>query len=139
MYELYERIRKLCFDYGTTTTKMCADTGISRSTISTLRQGRAVGMKPSTLKKIADYFDMTVDELLDGINAPTYTQTAKEVLLPEPMPDAEVTASDMIDILTSVKERPEMKALFKSAQNASPDQIKTIVQLLDSMVGKEGE
>lgn len=126
MYEMYEKIRRLCFDNNVTMTKMCADTGIARTTISTLRQGRAIGMKPSTIQKIADYFGVEPSELTE-----TYSITIPASDTDEADSNA-LTADEMIDYMQELKDRPEMKLLFKAAKTATREEIEAVVNLLNA-------
>ena len=66
MLPLYERIDKLCKDNGTNITQMCKDAGVPRSALSEYKAGRNKTISFSNLQKIADYFKMTVDELVNG-------------------------------------------------------------------------
>jgi transcriptional regulator with XRE-family HTH domain len=42
---------------------MCLDLGLSKSTLSDLKNGRTKGISVATAQKIAGYFGITVDEL----------------------------------------------------------------------------
>lgn len=64
MAELYNTIRALCDQHGVTVSKMCLDIGVSKSTMSDLKSGRKKTMTAPTLKKIADYLNVSVDNLL---------------------------------------------------------------------------
>lgn len=61
---LYQRIAELCQKAGISPNKMSIDIGISRSSIPQLKSGHISTLKPDTLAKIADYFDVTVDYLI---------------------------------------------------------------------------
>ena len=63
MSKLYEIIESLCKDNGINITKMCKDTGVSRSSLTDLKKGRSADLSFPTLKKIADYFNVPVDVL----------------------------------------------------------------------------
>ena len=72
MSELYENIMKLCQLEGITGGKLCGDLGFSRSMLSDLKSGRITSLSTARLEKIAEYFDVSVDELLGrdtGLNA----------------------------------------------------------------------
>lgn len=66
MDSLYNRIKSLCDEAGIAPGKMCNDLGISRNTMTALRNGRATTMKLEKASKIADYFGVTVDYLFTG-------------------------------------------------------------------------
>ena len=63
MNTLYERILVLCKEKKVTASRMCLDLGLSKSTMSGMKNGRTKGVSVPTAKKIADYFGITVDEL----------------------------------------------------------------------------
>ena len=63
MGTLYERIQSLCKSKGVSASRMCLDLGISKSTMSDMKNGRTKGISVPTAQKIAGYFGITVDEL----------------------------------------------------------------------------
>lgn len=63
MGTLYERIQALCKDKGVSGSRMCLDLGLSKSTLSDMKNGRTKGISMPTAQKIAGYFGITVDEL----------------------------------------------------------------------------
>lgn len=63
MGTLYERIQELCKNKGVSGSRMCLDVGLSKSTLSDMKNGRTKGISIPTAQKIAGYFGITVDEL----------------------------------------------------------------------------
>ena len=63
MGTLYEEIQALCKNKGVSGSRMCLDLGLSKSTLSDLKNGRTKGISIPTAQKIAGYFGITVDEL----------------------------------------------------------------------------
>lgn len=63
MGTLYERIQALCKSKGVSGSRMCLELGLSKSTLSDLKNGRTKGISVATAQKIAGYFGITVDEL----------------------------------------------------------------------------
>ena len=63
MCTLYENIQVLCKEKGVSGSRMCLDLGLSKSTLSDLKNGRTKGISVPTAQKIAGYFEITVDEL----------------------------------------------------------------------------
>ena len=63
MGTLYENITALCKSKGVSGSRMCLDLGLSKSTMSDLKNGRIKGISIPTAQKIAGYFGITVDEL----------------------------------------------------------------------------
>lgn len=62
MYEVFEQLLK---KYGVTTYQVAKATGISTASFTGWKQGKW-SFKQDKLKKIADYFDVTVDYLMSG-------------------------------------------------------------------------
>ena len=65
MGTLYERIQALCKSKGVSGSRMCLDLGLSKSTLSDLKNGRTKGVSVATAQKIAGYFGITVDDLYE--------------------------------------------------------------------------
>lgn len=63
MNALYEQIDALCRQHQTTMTALCKKLNISRSVLSELRSGRTKELSVPNLRKIADYFHISVDSL----------------------------------------------------------------------------
>lgn len=79
MNELYKRIEDLCIQKSTNITLMCREAAISRAALSDLKMGRTKELSSSTLNKIADYFDVTVDYLLGKEKSPSSDELDKQL------------------------------------------------------------
>ncbi len=64
MYEIFSRLLQ---ENGVTAYKVSKETGVSQSSLSDWKLGK-ITPKTETLKKIADYFGVSVDYLLTGEN-----------------------------------------------------------------------
>ena len=65
----YQKLNNICQENGTNVTKVATSLGFVASAGTTWK--RMTGLpRNSTLKKIADHFGMTIDELLEGVDAP---------------------------------------------------------------------
>lgn len=64
MNNIYENISALCLKHGISGGRLCEDIGISKSTLTELKKGRQKGLSASVAQKIADYFGVTVADLL---------------------------------------------------------------------------
>lgn len=64
MCTLYERIIDLCKERGVSGSRMCLDLGLSKSTLSDMKNGRTKGVSTNTAQKIASYFGVSVGYLL---------------------------------------------------------------------------
>ena len=74
MATVYEMIESLSRERGITGSKMCDDLGISRSTMTELRKGRAKTMNLEKAGKIADYFGVSTDYLLGKATSAALTR-----------------------------------------------------------------
>ena len=64
MSALYERIQTLCRERAINVTVMCRECGASRGALGDLKAGKKQYLSTDTLKKIADYFSVSIDYLL---------------------------------------------------------------------------
>ena len=64
MGTLYENIKQLCEKKGVTPSRVCVDLGFSKTIMSSLKSGRTSSLSTSKLQAIADYFGITIDELV---------------------------------------------------------------------------
>lgn len=62
---MYDIFSKLLQFHGVTSYKVSKETGISQSTLSDWKKGK-ITPKSDTMKKIADYFGVSVDYLMTG-------------------------------------------------------------------------
>ncbi len=64
---MYELIKKLCAEKGISPTKLCTEITGSKGNLPTWQKGN---INPTSLTKIADYFDVSVDYLLGRTDEP---------------------------------------------------------------------
>ena len=64
MSTLYENIRFYCAKAGISGAKLCIDAGISKSTLTSLKNGRTKKISTDNLVKIASRLGVSVDDLL---------------------------------------------------------------------------
>ena len=65
MSDIYSRIVELCQNKRVNITKMCRDAGIPRATLSELKMGRTLTLSTKNLNKLASYFGISVDQLMN--------------------------------------------------------------------------
>jgi len=70
MGALYENIKFLCDQKGVKPGKMCADIGVSKGLITDLKMGRKKSIRLETASKIAQYFNVSADYLLNHTSDP---------------------------------------------------------------------
>jgi len=59
----YEKLKKLCFEQGISVSKMAVDLKISTTTVTGWKRGAKP--QPAQVKKIAEYFKISTDVLMD--------------------------------------------------------------------------
>lgn len=69
MDSVYSRIEALCKRDLVTVTELCRTCSIPRATLSDFKMGRSKSLSASVLSKIAAYFSVSVEYLLEGENA----------------------------------------------------------------------
>ncbi len=111
-------------ELGIKGSKMCDDLGISRSTLTELRKGRATTLKADRAVAIADYLGISVEQLLGNENG-----SEKEQLLVNG--DEELT-----EYLEELKTRPEMRMLFSLTKGATKEDVERAVRIIEAALGK---
>ena len=99
MGTLYENINALCKSKGVSGSRMCLDLGLSKSTMSDLKNGRIKGVSIPTAQKIAGYFGISVDEL--------YGDEAKK----EQPTEYDGLSDELVELIGVLKELPKDKIL----------------------------
>lgn len=120
MATIIEIIDQLCLEKGIKGSKLCDDIGISRSTLTELRKGRAKTLSIKNANKIADYFNVSVEYLLG-------TNEQKEIPT-----DGD---SEEIDIAIELEEMMQKLesdgSLMFDGNPASPEAIRSIKTALE--------
>ena len=65
----YDNFKRLCDEKGVRPGTVARETGISTATITAWKQNKYTP-KQDKLQKIADYFDVSVDYMMKGIDVP---------------------------------------------------------------------
>lgn len=128
MSELYHRIDLLCQQKGVTITDMCRLSGASRGSLTDLKMGRINTLKAETMKKIADYLEVSVDYLLTGEGAKARAAKAEAYV----NGDAELN-----DFLETLKNREECRMLFSLAKGATKEDVMRAVAIIEALRREE--
>lgn len=120
MSELYNRIENLCKKKNINVTIMCKETGASRGSLTDLKSGRKKKLSTDTLSKIAEYFGVSVDYLLNG----------EENIMVEAHNEPIYLDDETRDIIDELRTRPEMKILFSVSKNVTKEDIEATVEIL---------
>lgn len=114
----YDSINKRCEERGISVSKMLLDIGMSKSTATKWKDNT---YEPSNLakKKIADYFGITVAELMSdsvsGNKKPATNDDELNVYLEE------------------LRTRPEMRMLFKLSKGATKEEVEQAVKIIEAL------
>lgn len=114
MCDLYEKIAALCEAKGVNMSRMCRESGASRGTLTDLKMGRVKSLSADTLKKISEYFNVSVDHLLGN----------------EQKPDADAELTEYLEYL---KNRPEMRMLFSTLKGATKEDVEKAVRIIEAL------
>lgn len=112
---LVDRIRSLCKERDITINILEQQVdGIARGSIAKW-DDHAPAL--SKVQAVAEFFDMSLDEFLGN-------ETKKDL--------AEISEVDqeLYDLLTEMKDRPDLRMLFHNAKDASPEQIRSVADML---------
>ena len=119
---MYEIFSKLLQSYGVTPYKVSKETGISQSTLSDWKKGK-ITPKSDTMKKIADYFDVSVD----------YLMTGEEKKVGEKYYLNEETAQ----VAQEIFENKELRALVDVQRDMEPEDLKALHNMALALKRKE--
>lgn len=115
MVNLYENIKSLCDERHISPFKVCAELGYSKNTISSLKSGATKTMTARKLKAFADYFGITVDELLD----PQASKTHREDTI------------DLLAELNALKRKIELSKVYLGNDEVGEETISAVQSSLD--------
>lgn len=120
MYEIFEQLLQ---KYGVSAYKVSKATGVTQSTLSDWKRGRSTP-KSENMKKLADYFGVSIDYLMTGEES-----ESKE---PQLKPKDE---KDIKTILANTEQLLKQDGLMFDGNPASPEAIDSILSAMQ--VGME--
>lgn len=115
MYEIFEQLLQ---KYGVSAHKVAKATGVTQSTLSDWKRGRSTP-KSENMKKLADYFGVSIDYLMTGKE-----ETEKE---PKLKPKDE---KDIKEILANTEQLLKQDGLMFDGDPASPEAIESILSAM---------
>ncbi len=116
MPPLYSKIEQLCALKGVNITQMCRDAGVPRASLSDYKMGRRQTLGVAHLQKMAAYFGVTVDYLIDDDNTLSAAAAAQNTH------DVPSQPGDKEFVLA------ELSALPEQAQAAALDYIRFLIK-----------
>ena len=117
----YDSFTRLCEEKGYSPSKVLDALGISRGGLFRWKNGGEP--RNEYKKKIADYFGITVPELMSGKieSAPAETEADNE----------------MDELLEEIRRRPDLKILFSLSKNATPSEVKKAIKIIKTICGDD--
>ena len=115
MYEIFEQLLQ---KYGVSAYKVAKSTGVTQSTLSDWKRGRSTP-KSENMKKLADYFGVTID----------YLMTGKEEDEKEPQLKPK-DKKDIEEILANTEELLRQDGLMFDGDPASPEAVESILSAM---------
>ena len=128
--DTFDRIEQLLRERGMKQADLARATGISTGLISQWKN------RSRKLQLIADYFGVTVDALLGGGEAAGAGQDAgKEtaVTVYDEQDNVIRLDEETLQIIDSLRTRPDMKMLFSVSAKATPEDIIKTVKIIEAL------
>lgn len=117
---MYDLMEQLLSKKGLTKADMCRDLGINQSTVSTWKKAGRIGQK--WVDKVARYLGVSVDLLITGT---------------EEAPEGYYINEETRDMAQEIFQNKDLKLLFDAAKDASPEDLRTVHQMLLALKAKE--
>lgn len=108
--KMYEKIQELCNEKGIKVAQLCRETGIPKSTISELKQGRTKKLSTQNLIKVAQYFEISLDFFDDSIDG------------------VDIRKDELFQ---------KRKLLFDMSKKATEDQLDTFIVMFKALIEQE--
>ena len=116
MAMFWNRFVELCTNAGKSPSEVAAELSLSNSTTTTWKNGSIP--RPKTLRRIAEYFGVTIEYLIsDGEKAQSAANDKKEIAA----------------YLQQIKDDPSARMMFDLAKGATMEEIKATVAFLKAL------
>lgn len=119
MYEVFEQLLQ---KNDVTPYKVAKEAGVTQTALSNWKSGRSTPTT-KTLQKIADYFGVTIDYLMNG------EETEES--------NGYYYNKETANMAQQIFENKNLKVLFDAAKDASPEDLKTTHDMLMALKKKE--
>ncbi|NNG67209.1 helix-turn-helix domain-containing protein [Caldanaerobacter subterraneus] len=124
---LGERIKELRKKKGVTQKELALYLGVSDRAVGYYESGQRTP-PPDILQKIADFFHVSVDYLLGRTDVYSPTDEITEAVSDDP---------ELFEFWNTLKEREDLKLLFKQTKKLSPKDIKQIIRIIKAIEDEE--
>ncbi|WP_043883799.1 helix-turn-helix domain-containing protein [Caldanaerobacter subterraneus] len=126
-YEFSQRLRQLREEKGLLQKDVAKILGITPSAYGYYEQGKR---EPSmeVLKKLSDFFNVSIDYLLGRTDIRSPVDEITEAVSDDP---------ELFEFWNTLKEREDLKLLFKQTKKLSPKDIKQIIRIIKAIEDEE--
>ena len=121
MYEIFEELLKT---NNVSAYRVAQETGVTTATLTSWKQGK-YAPKRDKLKKIADYFGVSLEYLQTGKDSEKESEEGKKYYF------SDATA----ELAQELFENSDMRLLFDAAKDVKPEVLRNVTQLLEQMKG----
>ena len=124
----YDKFMALCKQKGVKASPVCEAIGLNRSAASRWKNGGVPD--GSTVLKICKYFDVPISYFYED------EEPEKEKAASPAQAEAEESGDgygDVVDLLTELRDRPEMRMLFKLAKGATREDVEQAVKIIEAL------
>ncbi|MDD3394314.1 MAG: helix-turn-helix transcriptional regulator [Anaerotignum sp.] len=123
-----ELVKKLCKEKGIAISRLERDCGFSNGYIRKLKEGK---FPSDRLSVIAEYLNVSIDYLLTG------KEPEPNITVVDDENNVIVLDVETLELIDSLRSKPEMKMLFSVSKNATPEDIIKTVKIIEALKGKE--
>jgi len=124
-----KRLKKLRKKNKVTLDELAREIDITKTTISRYENEKRVP-KMDTVKKIADYFNVTTDYLIGNTDEKKSADKIKDAIAKDP---------ELVSFWDEIAQREELKLLFKQTKDLEPKTIKQIIRIIKAIEEEEEE
>ena len=126
---MYSVFVQLCEKKGVSTYKVCKELGISQGTISNWKN-RGNNLSTSILKKIADYFEVSVHVIFNDIDWNPKTQEITEI-------DDYYIDENAREYADFLHKNPEYKVLFDASRKVKSEDLQKALKAIGIFIDEE--
>lgn len=121
----FDKYNSLCLERGKSANAVAKEIGVSSGAITWWKKSGSVP-RSGTLKIIAEYFHISIDELMDGVD-----------IEKEPAPEGELVNNDaeLTEIMQRVRDDPHMRMLFSITKDATVEDLEKTIKIIQALRG----
>lgn len=135
MFNGVEYVRKLCKDRKIAVSKLEKDCGFSNGYLNPKKVSK-IPYERAVL--IAKYLNVNVDDILNGPNNNSENPKSKNIKAVDENDNVVVLDDEALEIIDTLRTKPEMKILFSVSKKASKEDIIKAVKIIEALK-EEGE